>query len=130
MADSDALDVAGDAIAGLIESFFEAVRSSPDLAAQEARPAELVYELDQVVSAYLEDQQLTPDAYQLIQQDVLNSIAHDLVSQQEDDATDLIVSFDDKGNADPSAVMAAMDQHFDDLFSSDASFDDVPPGFG
>jgi hypothetical protein len=129
MADSDALDAAGDAIAGLIESFFEAVRSSPDLAAQEARPAELVYELDQVVSAYLEEQQLTPDAYQLIQQDVLNTIAHDLVNQH-DDATDLSASFDDNGNVDPSALMAAMDQHFDDLFTTDAPADDLPPAFG
>ena len=78
MADTDASFVAGYVIAGLIETFFEAVRSSPDLAAQEARPAELVYELDQVVSFYLEEQQLSADAYQLIQQDVLNNIAHDL----------------------------------------------------
>ena len=129
MADADALDAAGDAIAGLIESFFEAVRSSPDLAAQEARPAELIYELDQVVSAYLDEQQLTPDAYQLIQQDVLNTIAHDLVNQH-DDATDLSTSFDDNGNVDPSVLMTAMDQHFDDLFSTDAPVDDLPPAFG
>ena len=116
MADADDSFVAGDVIAGLTENFFEAVRSSPDLAAQEARPAELVYELDQVVSSYLEEQQLSSDAYQLIQQDVLNHIAHDLA--------DLDVSFDAAGNADPAAVMAAMDHHFEALFSSESFSDD------
>ena len=116
MADFGALDAAGDALAGLIESFFEAVRSSPDLADQEARPAELVYELDQVVSTYLDDQHLSAADHHLIQQDVLNTIAHDLA--------DLDVSFDADGNADPAAVMAAMDHHFEALFSSDSFGDD------
>ena len=129
MADTDASFVAGDVIAGLIETFFEAVRSSPDLAAQEARPAELVYELDQVVSSYLEEQQLSADAYQLIQQDVLNYIAHDLAEQREDLA-DFDVSFDAAGNADPAEVMAAMDYHFETLFSSESFSDDGSAALG
>ena len=129
MADTEASFVAGDVIAGLIKTFFDAVRSSPDLAAQEARPAELVYELDQVVSSYLEEQQLSSDAYQLIQQDVLNNIAHDLADQHQDLA-DLGVSFDAAGNADPAAVMAAMDHHFDALFSSDSFSDDGSAALG
>ena len=129
MADTDASFVAGDVIAGLIETFFEAVRSSPDLAAQEARPAELVYELDQVVSSYLEEQQLSSDAYQLIQQDVLNNIAHDLAEQPQELA-DLDVSFDAAGNADPAAVMAAMDHHFEALFSLESFSDDGSAALG
>jgi hypothetical protein len=129
MADTDASFVAGDVIAGLIETFFDAVRSSPDLADQEARPAELVYELDQVVSTYLEEQQLSSDAYQLIQQDVLNNIAHDLAEQHQDLA-DLDVSFDAHGNADHAAVMAAMDHHFEALFSSESFSDDGSAALG
>ena len=119
----DASSVAGDVIAGLIDTFFDAVRSSPDLAAQEARPAELVYELDQVLSSYLDEQQLSSDAYHLIQQDVLNNIAHDLAEQHQGLA-DLDVSFDADGNADHAAVMAAMDHHFEALFSSESFSDD------
>jgi K+-sensing histidine kinase KdpD len=129
MADTDASFVAGDVIAGLIETFFEAVRSSPDLAAQEARPAELVYELDQVLSSYLEEQQLSSDAYHLIQQDVLNNIAHELAEQHQGLA-DLDVSFDADGNADHAAVMAAMDHHFEALFSSESFFNDGSGALG
>ena len=129
MADTDAPFVAGDVIAGLTENFFEAVRSSPDLAAQEARPAELIYELDQVVSSYLDEQQLSSDDYQLIQQDVLNNIAHDLAEQYEDLAH-LDVSFDAAGHADPAAVMAAMDHHFEALFCSESLSDDGSAALG
>jgi hypothetical protein len=129
MADTDASFVAGDVIAGLTENFFDAVRSSPDLAAQEARPAELIYELDQVVSSYLDEQQLSSDAYQLIQQDLLNNIAHDLAEQYEDLAH-LDVSFDASGHADPAAVMAAMDHHFEALFSSESLSDDGSAALG
>jgi K+-sensing histidine kinase KdpD len=129
MADTDASFVAGDVIAGLTENFFEAVRSSPDLAAQEARPAELIYELDQVVSSYLDEQQLSSDAYQLIQQDVLNNIAHDLAEQYEDLAH-LDVSFDAAAHADPAAVMAAMDHHFEALFCSESLSDDGSAALG
>jgi len=129
MADTDASFVAGDVIAGLIETFFDAVRSSPDLAAQEARPAELVYELDQVVSTYLDEQQLSADDYQLIQQDVLNTIVHDLVDQL-DDTADFDVSFDAAGNADPAEVMAAMDHHFEALFSLESFCDDGSAALG
>jgi hypothetical protein len=129
MADTDASFVASDVIAGLTENFFEAVRSSPDLAAQEARPAELIYELDQVVSSYLDEQQLSSDAYQLIQQDVLNTIAHDLAEQYEDLAH-LDVSFDAAGHADPAAVMAAMDHHFEALFCSESLSDDGSAALG
>ena len=129
MADTDASFVAGDVIAGLTENFFEAVRSSPELAAQEARPAELIYELDQVVSSYLDEQQLSSDAYQLIQQDVLNTIAHDLAEQYEDLAH-LDVSFDAAGHADPAAVMAAMDHHFEALFCSESLSDDGSAALG
>jgi len=129
MADTDASFVAGDVIAGLTENFFEAVRSSPDLADQESRPAELIYELDQVVSSYLDEQQLSSDAYQLIQQDVLNNIAHDLAEQYEDLAH-LDVSFDAAGHADPAAVMAAMDHHFEALFCSESLSDDGSAALG
>ena len=119
----------GDDITGLIEAFFDAVRASPDLADQEGRSAELVYELDQVVSTYLDDHELSADAYQLIQQDVLNTIAHDLADQHEDFA-DHEVSFDADGNADPSAVMAAIDHHFDQLFCCDNLSEGFDSGFG
>jgi hypothetical protein len=128
MSDAAPLDVVGDGIATLIEAFFTAVRASPDLQDQEDRSAELVYELDQVVTTYLDEQGLSVDAYQLIQQDVLNSIAHDLINQP--DALDAFyVSFDADGNADPSAVVAAIDQNFDQLFTDDSVGESLDSGY-
>lgn len=112
------LDIGGHAIADLVDAFFESVRSVPEIANQEARHAELAHELDQVVSTYLEEHQLSSASYQHIQQDLLNTLAHDLVDQV-DFPGDSNVRFDADGNADPAAVMAAMDHHFDALFSSD-----------
>jgi hypothetical protein len=129
MTDAAPLDVVGEGIANLIDAFFTAVRASTDLHDQEARSAELVYELDQVVSTYLDEQGLSTDAYQLIQQDVLNTIAHDLISFQ-DSLDDFDVSFDAQGNADPSAVVAAMDQHFDQLFIDETFSAPLDPGYG
>ena len=129
MSDAAPLDVVGEGIANLIEAFFTAVRASPDLQDQEGRSAELVYELDQVVSTYLDEQGLSADAYQLIQQDVLNTIAHDLINQQ-DALDDCDVSFDADGNADPSAVVAAIDHHFEQLFIDDSFSEPLDPGYG
>jgi hypothetical protein len=118
-----------DMIGALTERFFSALKGSNDLPAMVERPAEIAYELDQVVSTYLDEQGLSVDAYQLIQQDVLNTIAHDLINQQ-DALDDCDVSFDADGNADPCAVVAAIDQHFDQLFIDDSFSEPLDPGYG
>ena len=119
---SNTNDLASESIAGLIDSFFDALRVSSEASEPEARPAELAYELDQVVSSYLEDNALSPDAYQAIQQDVLNTIAQDLQDQFIDDA-ELAFSQDASGNVDGSEVLVALDIHYDDLVSLDPSTD-------
>lgn len=128
MTDAAPLEVFGEGIANLIEAFFTAVRASPDVHGQVGRSAELVYELDQVVSTYLDEQGLSSDAYQLIQQDVLNTIARDLINHP-DSLDHVDVSFDAEGNASPFAVVAAMDQHFDQLFIEDPLSAPFDPGY-
>ena len=101
-------------ISDLVEAFLEAAQAvvgSTDPAISDARPAELSYELDQVVSAYLDDHQLPADLFEAIQQDVLNRIADQVAQDDADSGTDLAV--DESGNTALSDVLAYLDQHFD-----------------
>ena len=99
-------------IADLVGSFLEAAQAvvaSEDPAWLEVRPAELTYELDQVVSHYLDAHQLSAEHHEAIQQDVVNSIAQHLVQEGvEAEGTSL---FDPEGNAGLSDVLTLLDQH-------------------
>ncbi|MFQ6538116.1 MULTISPECIES: hypothetical protein [Aphanothece] len=122
MAAFTSVDSAPEMIGALIDSFFAALKVSPDLSAVEERPAEMAYELDQVVSAFLEEHQLSAEAYHQIEQDVLNTIAADLQADHLD-PLGLGFSFDADGNVDPLAVFTALDDHFDDWLLPDHSPD-------
>jgi hypothetical protein len=124
-------------ISDLVQSFLEAAQAlvgSSDPAVSEARPAELSYELDQVVSTYLEDHQLSPALFESIQQDVLNTLADQFSDQGEEGLADL--PWDNGGDAGLNEVLAYLDQHLDGDFGSAAPVDDTfgsvdvlePPG--
>jgi hypothetical protein len=100
-------------ISDLVGAFLEAAQAvvaSSDPEVSEARPAELTYELDQVVSNYLDVHQLSPEHYEVIQQNVVNSIAQHL----SDDASEhgSAVQLDEQGNAGLTDVISMLDHHY------------------
>ena len=111
-------------IADLVGSFLEAAQAvvaSEDPAWLEVRPAELTYELDQVVSHYLDAHQLSAEHYEAIQQDVVNSIAQHLAQEGlEPDSSNL---FDPEGNAGLSDVLTLLDAHVVHGLATDLSED-------
>ena len=103
-------------ISDLVSAFLDAAQtvvSSSDPALSEVRPAELSYELDQVVSNYLDQHQLSHSHFEAIQQDVVNSIAHQITQDSSDNA--YAVQFDEGGNAGLHDVIALLDNHYADL---------------
>ena len=112
-------------ISDLVGAFLEAAQAVvaiADPSLGDARPAELTYELDQVVSHYLDAHQLSSEHYESIQQDVVNSIAQHF----NDDGPEygLTIHVDDQGNAGLADVISLLDHHYSqDLLhdSSDAS---------
>lgn len=98
-------------ISDLVGSFLEAAQTvlrSHDPEVLEAIPAELTYELDQIISGYLEAHQIEPVHFQQIQQDVVNSLAQSLLDEGSLSSETLV--FDDYGNVDLSDVVASFDQ--------------------
>jgi hypothetical protein len=114
MADMFSSDAVPEPIGTLIDSFFAALKASPDLASMPERPAEMAYELDQVVSTYLEDHQLSAEAYHQIEHEVLNTLAVELQADHPD-PHGLGFPVDAAGNVDPFAVFSALDEHLADL---------------
>ena len=111
-------------IADLVGSFLEAAQAvvaSEDPAWLELRPAELTYELDQVVSDYLDVHQLSAEHYEAIQQGVLNSIAQHL--EQEGVEADNPSLFDSEGNAGLTDVLTLLDQHVVHSLATDQADD-------
>ena len=100
-------------ISDLVGAFLDAAQavvSTFDPAQSDVRPAELSYELDQVVSNYLDDHQLSPEHFEAIQQDVVNSIAHQIT--QDSPVQSNSVPFDEDGNAGLHDVIALLDHHY------------------
>lgn len=110
-------------ISDLVGSFLDAAQSllaSPSGLVRDTLPAELTYELDQVVSHYLDVNELSPDCYHAIQQDVVNSLANDLLAEADHESG--LIAFDDHGNAGLTDVISFLDQHYTHL----ESFESVP----
>lgn len=120
MTDASTPDSPAELIGTLIGSFFAALKDSPDPISPAERPAEIAYELDQVVSAYLDEHELSAEAYHQIEQDVLNTIASDLHARELEHPLPEF-GYDADGKADPLAVLSALDDHFDDLLSHDTA---------
>ena len=100
-------------ISDLVDAFLEAAQAvvaSIDPESSNARPAELTYELDQVVSNYLDAHQLSPDHYDSIQQDVVNTIAHQFTDYASDQPVAL--QLDEHGNAGLTDVISLLDHHY------------------
>ena len=119
MGDLPIASPAAEMIGTLIDSFVSAIKESADLPEPGDRSAELAYELDQVVSAYLDEHELSAEAYHQIEQDVLNTIAADLDTDPLGELG-LELSYDADGNVDPMAVFTALDDQLDDWLANEA----------
>ena len=99
-------------ITELVDQFLE-MASSRDVEppGSDSRQAGLMYELDTLVSDYLDQNQLSTDEFHHLEQQVLNTIAEDLISESEalneNDSLDL--TQDDLGNFDAESVFTALD---------------------
>ena len=93
----------------LVDRFLEMARS-PNVEApgSDARQAVLMYELDSMVSDFLDQHQLSSDEFMLLEQQVLKSIAEEL-TLEEADSGDLQLNPDDEGNFSADSVLAALD---------------------
>ena len=96
----------------LVEQFLE-MASGLDVEppGSDSRQAGLMYELDTLVSDYLDQNQLSTDEFHHLEQQVLNTIAEDLINESEalneNDSLDL--AQDELGNFDAESVFTALD---------------------
>ena len=100
-------------ISDLVGAFLDAAQAvvaTLDPAHSDVRPAELSYELDQVVSNYLEQHQLSSQNFDAIQQDVVNSIAEHFNHDGSYHAP--MIQFDEHGNAGLRDVITLLDHHY------------------
>ena len=99
-------------ITELVDQFLE-MASGPDVEppGSDSRQAGLMYELDTLVSDYLDQNQLSADEFHHLEQQVLNTIAEDLINESEalneNDSLDL--TQDELGNFDAESVFTALD---------------------
>ena len=96
----------------LVDQFLEMARSTNvEPLGSETRQAGLMYELDTLVSDFLDQNQLSADEFHHLEQQVLNTIAEDLIIENEtlveNDSLDL--SQDELGNFDAESVFTALD---------------------
>ena len=99
-------------ITELVDQFLE-MASSPDVEppGSDSRQAGLMYELDTLVSDYLDQNQLSTDEFHHLEQQVLNTIAEDLISDSEapSENNSLDLTQDELGNFDAESVFTALD---------------------
>ena len=99
-------------ITELVDQFLE-MASSPDIEppGSDSRQAGLMYELDTLVSDYLDQNQLSTDEFHHLEQQVLNTIAEDLINESEalNENHSLDLTQDELGNFDAESVFTALD---------------------
>ena len=99
-------------ITELVSQFLDMARSQNiEPLGSVARQAGLMYELDTLVSDFLDQNQLSADEFHHLEQQVLNTIAEDLINESEalneNDSLDL--TQDELGNFDAESVFTALD---------------------
>ena len=72
------------------------------------RQADLMYELDTLVSDFLDQNQMSGDEFHNLEQQVLNSIAENLISDSNENDS-LALDHDELGNFDAESVFTALD---------------------
>ena len=99
-------------ITDLVGQFLEMARTSDiEPPGSGARQAGLMYELDTLVSDFLDQNQLSADDFHHLEQQVLNTIAEDLISEGNggDESGGFSLNHDELGNFDAESVFTALD---------------------
>ncbi len=116
----------GGSITDVVSQFLDMARTSEiDSPGSTTRQAGLMYELDSLVSDFLDQNQISSEEYNMLEQTVLNSVAEELILKS-DDSDSLDLNADDQGNYDAESVMAAVDYNpsdVDDVSFASASLD-------
>ena len=93
----------------LVTQFLDTAKESGANALDSAtRQADLMYELDTLVSDFLDQNQMSGDEFHNLEQQVLNSIAEDLISDNSENDS-LALDHDELGNFDAESVFTALD---------------------
>ena len=96
-------------ITELVSQFLDMARNSEiEPPGSGARQAGLMYELDTLVSDFLDQNQMSDDQFHNLEQQVLNSIAEDLISDSNENDS-LALDHDELGNFDAESVFTALD---------------------
>lgn len=99
-------------ITDLVSQFLDMARNSEiEPPGSGARQAGLMYELDTLVSDFLDQNQLSADEFNSLEQQVLNTIAEDLISEVSTNSenADFALNHDELGNFDAESVFTALD---------------------
>ena len=97
-------------ITELVSQFLDMARNSEiEPPGSGARQAGLMYELDTLVSDFLDQNQMSGDEFHNLEQQVLNSIAEDLISDSNENDSLLALDHDELGNFDAESVLTALD---------------------
>ena len=107
MMDSSSLS---ESISDLVNQFLDLSRS-PEMETSDSVGSHLglMYELDSLVSNYLDQNQLSADQFNAIEQQVLNSLAEDVILEADVGDNSFELATDDQGNYDADAVLTALD---------------------
>ena len=96
-------------ITELVSQFLDMAKNSEiEPPGSGARQAGLMYELDTLVSDFLDQNQMSGDEFHNLEQQVLNSIAEDLISDSNENDS-LALDHDELGNFDAESVFTALD---------------------
>ena len=93
----------------LVTQFLDTARGSgADYLDSVTRQADLMYELDTLVSDFLDQNQMSGEEFHNLEQEVLNSIAEDLISERNENDS-ISLDHDELGNFDAESVFTALD---------------------
>ena len=96
-------------IPDLVTQFLDTARDSgANYLDSATRQADLMYELDTLVSDFLDQNQMSGEEFHNLEQKVLNSIAEDLIGESNENDS-LSLDHDELGNFDAESVFTALD---------------------
>lgn len=84
------------------------------------RQASLMYELDSLISNYLDENQLSTNDYAALEQQVLNSLAEQIILEG-DDPREIDLGADDNGNFAAESVFSALEMDLDPSYFAESA---------
>ena len=110
-----------DTVSELVNQFLDMANSLARSSTESTdRQASLMYELDSLISNYLDENQLSTDDYAALEQQVLNSLAEQIILEG-DEAKEIDLGADDNGNFAAESVFSALEMDLDPAYFADNS---------